>query len=376
MNLKEVVLELGKKLKDGRDVINNRLKYFEEFAKAEMPSFKRGLGMQIDASRINFEDVRVDFSNLKAKIKILEGKPKVSYKLGFLKTVDKFELFHNAFLMSCLNVVVGKNDVVKLEIEPCQFCSINIVCEEGSSLVVLEKNLLKNNHNSVVLNVLGEKNSKINYIVFQNQSKDSVLFCKRIVNLGEGADIAWNLVEIGGGTNILSLVSNLNGAGASAKNNTLILSNLEQQTDLSTTIVHNVENTKSEILVKCALDDKSKAVLRGLIKINKGAKFSSGNQKIDSVLLSENAKVNTIPNLEIKTDQVNCRHSAGTSEIDEEKLFYLESRGISREKAKAHILRGFFEPILKQIDLINVKTDVLGVIEEELGKNKEVSEYA
>ncbi len=376
MELKEVVLELGKRLKENKEVVDDRLKFLERFLKAEMPSFRRGLGMQVDESRINFEDVKVDFSNLKSKVKILEGRPKVSYRIDFIETESKFELFHNMFLMSCLNVVVGENDVVKLEIEPCQFCSINIVCEEGSSLVVLEKNFLKNNYNSVVLNILGEKNSKISFIAFQNQSRDGVLFCKRVANLKEGADIVWNLVEIGGGTNILSLVSNLKGDGASARNNTLMLSNLEQQTDLSTTAAHNAGNTKSEILVKCALADKSKAVLRGLIKINKGAKFSSGNQKLDCILLSGDAKVNTIPNLEIKTDQVSCRHSAGTSEIDEEKLFYLESRGISREKAMAHILRGFFEPILKQIDLINVKTDVLRIIEEELSKGTGVSVYA
>lgn len=110
---------------------------------------------------------------------------------------------------------------------------------------------------------------------------------------------------------------------------------------------HQAPNTESELLIKSVLLGKAKLDYQGLIRIEKEAQGSDAYQRNDSLLLSDQVQVETRPELEILADDVRCTHGATVGKIDEEMLFYLISRGITRKKAEKLVIAGFFDPVLK-----------------------------
>lgn len=104
---------------------------------------------------------------------------------------------------------------------------------------------------------------------------------------------------------------------------------------------HKAPETTSDLVIRTVLTKKERAQINGLIRIEKSCQEAQGNQKIDSLLLDSSAIVQALPQLEIETDQVSCSHAATISKLDEESLFYLESRGIQKEEAKQLLINGF-----------------------------------
>ena len=95
-----------------------------------------------------------------------------------------------------------------------------------------------------------------------------------------------------------------------------------------------------------------------LIKIESNAFESNGYQKEDTLLLSPDAEADSIPNLEIDNNEVRCTHGAAIGPVDEEKLFYLRSRGLGEELAKKKIVEGFFEPMIQRVHIQKLQEDI------------------
>ena len=140
----------------------------------------------------------------------------------------------------------------------------------------------------------------------------------------------------------------LAGKGASVKFLGLLLGHKNQGLKLKITVVHQAENTKSEVIIKSALRDTSSVFFDGLIKIEKGAKGTNAWLAAHLLLLSPKARGIAVPNLEILENDIKAGHAATVGRINELELFYLMSRGISEEKAKELIIRGFLESIINQ----------------------------
>ena len=118
--------------------------------------------------------------------------------------------------------------------------------------------------------------------------------------------------------------------------------------------IHNNINTKANLVCKGILDDNSKLNYSGKIRMEKGAKNSEGYQKQDTLLLSKKAFANSLPELEINENEVKCSHGVTIAEIEEDQLFYLQSRGLTRKEAENQVIRGFLEPVI-----IKIKDDIL-----------------
>ena len=143
----------------------------------------------------------------------------------------------------------------------------------------------------------------------------------------------------------------MDGKNSKTKTISLFLGSGDQLFNLQSSAIHSSPKTECLLLAKGALDDQSKAVFRGLIKTTENVFGAIGNQKIDSLLLSKNAESDPIPALEIIGNDVKCNHSASTGRLNKESLFYLTSRGIDEETARAMAIRGFFEQLLSQITI-------------------------
>jgi Fe-S cluster assembly protein SufD len=130
---------------------------------------------------------------------------------------------------------------------------------------------------------------------------------------------------------------------------------------------HAAPHCTSDLLYKGALRDSSRAVYSGWVHVRPGAQKTDAMQTSRNIVLSEHAKADAIPNLEIEANDVRCGHAASVGPVDEETVFYLESRGIPRAEAERLIVTGFFQEVLDRVALPEVRRNAELAIQEELG---------
>lgn len=161
----------------------------------------------------------------------------------------------------------------------------------------------------------------------------------------EQANLIWTLCSLGAQTTQASIHTTAGEKGIAATN-TAIIGHGNQQVDLHVTMRHTGARSAGNMLSRAVLDDKARVITHGLITIEENAPDSDSYQKSETILLSENAGADAIPNLEIHNHNVRCSHGATIGKIDAEKLFYLTSRGISEDEAKRAITEGFISSML------------------------------
>ncbi len=148
---------------------------------------------------------------------------------------------------------------------------------------------------------------------------------------------------------------NLLGSYASCFINGLILLNNEQHHELKTNVNHSYEHCKSSQLVKSALLDRSNGTYQGKIYVEKEAQKADGYQLSKALVLSENSEFNSKPELEIYADEVKCSHGSTTANIDQNSIFYLMSRGLSKKQANKILIEGFLSEAVETIANLNIK---------------------
>jgi Fe-S cluster assembly protein SufD len=140
----------------------------------------------------------------------------------------------------------------------------------------------------------------------------------------------------------------------------------DQHFDHRTLQDHVAPNCKSNLLYKGALRDHSRAVYSGWVHVRPDAQKTDAMQTSRNVVLSEHAKADAIPNLEIEANDVRCGHAASVGPVDDEAIFYLQSRGIPREEAERLILTGFFQEVLDRVTIDEVREGAEAAIAREL----------
>jgi Fe-S cluster assembly protein SufD len=118
---------------------------------------------------------------------------------------------------------------------------------------------------------------------------------------------------------------------------------------------HCAPHCTSDFLYKSVLQDRSRTVWRGMIKVDEGADKTDGYQRNDNLMLSDTARADSIPGLEIKADDVRCTHGSTSGRVDEELIFYARSRGFTRQEAILMIVTGFFQQIFDRITIESVR---------------------
>ncbi len=131
---------------------------------------------------------------------------------------------------------------------------------------------------------------------------------------------------------------------------------------------HLAPSCTSTLLYKGALKERSRAVYSGWVNVRPGAQKTDAFQTVRNIVLSEEAKAASIPNLEIQANDVRCGHAASDGPVEEDTLFYLQSRGISRAEAERLIVFGFFQEVLDKVALEEVREGLTHAIEAELAR--------
>jgi Fe-S cluster assembly protein SufD len=140
----------------------------------------------------------------------------------------------------------------------------------------------------------------------------------------------------------------------------------DQHFDHNTRQDHRVAHASSDLLYKGALDDRSKAVFRGLIRVWPNAQRTDAYQTNRNLLLSRQAQANSLPNLEIQADDVRCSHAATVGHLDDEELFYIMSRGVPRRDAERLVVFGFFGEVLERLPMPDVVRELRAEIEKKI----------
>lgn len=204
---------------------------------------------------------------------------------------------------------------------------------------------------TVVTNIRLGKDSILHHHRLQNECVGTANIGKIDAQVAAGASFFSDSIAMGGGLNRVDIDVSLVGKAAYCRLNGLFTGVDEQHVDHHTTIRHQVGDTHSDELYRGILDGKSRGVFNGKVIVSPDAQKISARQASNNLLLSKLAEIDTKPELQIYADDVICAHGATVGQLDETALFYLRSRGISREDAKALLIYAFAEKVIESIPL-------------------------
>ena len=275
---------------------------------------------------------------------------------------DKYTALNNAAFNSGLFVYIPKNQIIDepihlfscLSEDGLSVISRNIIIVEDNAKANIVQELYspKNEKQQAYLELLNTSigaNSSLDVTSLQMMDQSSINFSTRSSHLAQDSKINWYLGLFGAMLSRYRIDYNLNGTGAVATDSEVAFGNNEQSFDLNTIVNHNEQSTEGRVVEKSILKNKSKSLFKGMIKINENAAHSNSFLSGRSILLDKGAKSDSIPGLEILTNDVKATHSASVAQMDEEQLFYLGTRCLSKPEAERIIVEGFLEPMSRSM---------------------------
>ena len=275
---------------------------------------------------------------------------------------DKYTALNNAAFNTGLFVYIPKNLIIEepihllscLSDDGISTVSRNLIVAEDSTKATIVQELyspkIKTQQAYLeLLNTSVGSNSNLDLTTLQMMEQNSVNFSTRRTDVAQDAKINWYLGLFGTILSRYRIDYHLNGTGSSVSDSEVVFGNNEQSFDLNTVVNHNKESTEGKVVEKSILKDKSKSLFKGMIRINENAAHSNSFLSGRSILLDKGAKSDAIPGLEILTNDVKATHSASVAQIDEEQIFYLGSRCLSRAEAERIIVEGFLEPLSRSM---------------------------
>jgi feS assembly protein sufB len=236
-----------------------------------------------------------------------------------------------------------------------QFEHTLIIVDEGASLHFIEgcsapKYNVANLHAGAV-EIFVKKNAKVRYSTIENWSKNMYNLNTKRAIVEEGGIIEWVSGSFGSKVSYLYPMSILNGKGAKAEFTGVTFAGEGQNLDTGAKIVHNAPDTSSYINTRSISKSGGINTYRSSVVISKNAKNSKSAVSCQSLMLDDISRSDTIPAMDIRTKDADVGHEASIGRISDESIFYLMSRGISEEDAKALIVSGFADNVSKELPL-------------------------
>jgi len=247
---------------------------------------------------------------------------------------------------------------------------LNVINNEGSllskNIIVVGKNsTLKfveefySTQNRSLLNsttiVHLEEGAQANLGVVQNLGGNVLFFANKKAILDKDARLTSTAGFFGGYATLSRFDSVMQGSGSSSEDYEIVFGSGQQRFDITSNIIHRGMQTNGKVVAKGVFNDSSSGIFKGMINIDKNARYANAYLAEHSMLLGKEAKSDAIPGLEISNNEVKATHSASVAQINDDELFYLMARGLGKEEAKKLIVLGFFDPLFRQIPFSQVK---------------------
>lgn len=277
---------------------------------------------------------------------------------------DKFTALNNAAFNSGIFIYIPPNIHIDTPIHIISClppdCSSTlsrniIIAEENSKSVIVQElyssKTSKQQAYLEMLNVTVGANAHVDGTTLQMMDQSSVNFSTRRTDIKKDGTLNWYLGLFGTLLSRYRVDYHLNENGAVANDSEVVFGNNDQSFDLQTNVNHKSQYTEGRVIQKSILKDKSKSLFKGMIRIMENASKSNSYLSGRSILLDKDAKSDAIPGLEIFTNDVKATHSASVAQIDEEQIFYLGTRCLSKSEAERTIVEGFLEPLSRKMSI-------------------------
>jgi Fe-S cluster assembly protein SufD len=326
--------------------------------------FVNGLFSADHSDVLNKDDVIIaDLNSLKSqKLPIIEA------LMGrIVEENDYFSLLNSAFHQNGPFVWIGKNTVLDKPVRIAHVITdkermINIKgfvsVEKAGQVKIIEswdnEGASDNLMNSRMDYNLHE-NARIELIKIQSAGSSNALISQDFVNQEANSFFRAGTISIDGKMIRNNMNTVLNGEGSSCNLSGLYMLKGEEHVDNHTLITHAVPHCESRELYKGILNEKSKGVFNGKVIVSRDAQKTNAFQYNGNLLLTDDAQVYSKPELEIYADDVKCSHGSTTGQLDEEAMFYLQSRGIGKDKAKNLLLYAFAREVLDEISIPEIR---------------------
>ena len=298
----------------------------------------------------------------------LHGEYGEMIRAHFMKLVPpqdhKFAALHGAVWSGGSFVYVPKGVSVEIPLQSYfrlnapgagQFEHTLIIVDEGADLHFIEgcsapKYNVANLHAGCVELFVG-RNARLRYSTIENWSKNMYNLNTKRALVEEGGKIEWVSGSFGSHTSYLYPMSILNGRGARSEFTGITFAGHGQNLDTGCKIVHNAPETSSYVNTRSISKSGGISTFRSSVVVNKNAENSKSSVSCQSLMVDSESRSDTIPAMDIKTDKADIGHEAKIGRISDDAVFYLMSRGLSEENAKALIVSGFAENVSKELPL-------------------------
>src|SRR5215213_7885482 len=277
---------------------------------------------------------------------------------------------NTAFIQSGVFVYIPKN--VRLE-QPLQltfvggtansaaFPRVLVVAEENSSATLIE-NFVAGSEERYFTNAIAEivlKNgAHLEHYRLQRESKKAFHVSTTSAELGHASRYDTTSINLGAQLSRHDISVVMDHEGAETSVDGLYMVDSDQHTDTHSVIDHKQPHCNSHQLYKGILDGNARAVFNGKVFVREGAQKTDAMQTNKNLLLSDKARIDTKPQLEIYADDVKCAHGAAVGQIDPEELFYLETRGIGPELGRSLLTYGFAEEVIGKIKIDSIRSQL------------------
>lgn len=260
-------------------------------------------------------------------------------------------------------------------IDAAYFSRILIVLEEGASATFVHELASSTRPDGEVMHagiveIYVGKGADFTFVEVQNLGENAWNFSHERAKIEADGRLNW--IFGGVGSRLTKNFSDIDllGRGAEGRMSAFYFSTGEQHLDHDTQQNHLAPDTTSDLLFKGALLERSRSVWQGMIYVAPGAQNTDGYQANRNLLLSENARADSIPGLEILADDVRCTHGATVGQLETEPIFYLMSRGLPREEAERLVIDGFFAPVMERIPLERIREGFKAMIDKKLASDE------
>jgi Fe-S cluster assembly protein SufB len=204
---------------------------------------------------------------------------------------------------------------------------------------------------SAVVEIIVKKGARVRYTTIQNWSNNVYNLVTKRATCAEGATMEWVDGNIGSKVTMKYPAIFLMGPHAKGETLSLAFAGEGQHQDSGAKMVHAAPYTSSSVISKSVARNGGRTSYRGLVQVQEGANHSASTVKCDALLVDTISRSDTYPYVDIREDDVSMGHEATVSKISDDQLFYLMSRGLNEDEAMAMIVRGFIEPIARELPM-------------------------
>lgn len=251
--------------------------------------------------------------------------------------------------------------------EMALFNHVLIVAEENSSVTYVENYISNNKEEKTVSNVIAEvyagDNAEVSYGAVDHFAAGTTSYINRRGVAGANAKIDWALGQMNEGNTISENATHLVGDGSSTNARTVTVGIGRQIQNFTAKTVHHGLRTDGQISQRGVMLDRTTAIFNAIGKIHDGASGANAEQESRILMLSGKARGDANPILLIDEDDVTAGHAASVGRIDDLQMYYLQSRGINKEEAERLIIHGFLAPVVRELPIETIKTQLTELIE-------------